>query len=182
MKTGLLPAIAIHSIAVLISAALYFSDDTDHMNEAMIEEWNEIVEEKDIVYILGDVAFMQATKAAGVVKRLNGTKILIEGNHDKKTLKDPVFRKCFKEIHAYLEVNYSGTKICMFHYPIVEWNQMHRGAVHFHGHLHGTPSGMENYRALDVGMDSTNCIVVEMEDAIKRAMRGEIKKGHQKAD
>jgi hypothetical protein len=30
MKTGLLPAIAIHSIAVLISAALYFSDDTDH--------------------------------------------------------------------------------------------------------------------------------------------------------
>jgi len=29
MKTGLLPAIAIHSIAVLISAALYFSDDTD---------------------------------------------------------------------------------------------------------------------------------------------------------
>ena len=30
MKTGLLPAIVIHSIAVLISAALYFSDDTDH--------------------------------------------------------------------------------------------------------------------------------------------------------
>jgi calcineurin-like phosphoesterase family protein len=70
----------------------------------------------------------------------------------------------------------------MFHYPIAEWNQMHRGAVHFHGHLHGTPSGIENYRALDVGMDSTNYIVVEMEDAIKRAMRGEIKKGHQKGD
>ena len=154
-----------------------FSDNTDEMNEAMIKEWNEIVEPEDTVYILGDVAFMAASKAAVLLKRKNGRKILIEGNHDHKALKDVSFQKCFAEVHKYLEIVYNGTKICMFHYPIGEWNQMHRGSVHFHGHLHGNPNGLDGYRALDVGMDSTGWIVLEMEDAIARAMRGKIK-GH----
>ena len=155
-----------------------FKNDVDYMNEAMIKEWNEIVEPDDLVYILGDVAFMPAQKAVQVLKRLNGVKILIEGNHDRKTLKDPSFYNCFKEVHKYLDINYNGTKVVMFHYPIAEWDQMHRGAVHFHGHLHGGESGLEDFRALDVGMDSTGWIVLEMEDAIARAMRGEIKGHH----
>lgn len=159
-----------------------FNNDVEYMNEAMIKEWNEIVNPEDTVYILGDVAFMPASKAALVVKRLNGTKILIEGNHDKKALKDPMFNKCFAEIHKYLEVNYDGTKVCMFHYPVAEWNQMHRGSVHFHGHLHGNTSGLEGFRAIDVGMDSTGWIVLEMEDAIRRAMLGEIKGHHGKTE
>ena len=155
-----------------------FSDSTDEMNEAMIKEWNEIVEPDDTVYILGDVAFMAASKAAVLLKRMNGRKILIEGNHDHKALKDINFQKCFAEVHKYLEIVYNGTKVCMFHYPIAEWNQMHRGSVHFHGHLHGKPNGLEGYRALDVGMDATGWIVIEMEDAIRRAMRGEPKSHH----
>jgi hypothetical protein len=51
-----------------------FSDDTDHMNEVMIKEWNDIVEEKDVVYILGDVAFMQAEKAADAVSKAEAEK------------------------------------------------------------------------------------------------------------
>lgn len=156
-----------------------FSEDTNEMNEQMIKEWNEIVEPEDTVYILGDVAFMPASKAALLVKRLNGTKILIQGNHDHKAIKDPMFTKCFKEIHIYHEVNYNGNKVCMFHYPIAEWNQMHRGSVHLFGHLHGKTSGLEGYRAIDVGMDSTGWIVIEMEDAIRRAMLGAIKDHHQ---
>jgi hypothetical protein len=66
----------------------------------------------------------------------------------------------------------------MFHYPIAEFNQQHRGAVHFHGHLHGNPSGIEEYRVLDVGMDSTGWIVLEMDDAVRRALKGEIKGHH----
>ena len=159
-----------------------FSDNTDEMNEQMVKEWNEIVTPKDTVYILGDVAFMPAMKAALLVKRLNGRKILIEGNHDQKALKDLNFQKCFAEIHKYLEVKYNGHKICMFHYPIAEWNQMHRGALQFHGHLHGNVSGLEGSRAIDVGMDATGWIVLEMEDAIDRAMKGEIRTHHQKGE
>ena len=155
-----------------------FNNDVEYMNEAMIKEWNEIVEPEDTVYILGDVAFMPATKAAVLLKRMNGRKILIEGNHDNKALKDINFQKAFAEVHKYLEIVHNGTKVCMFHYPIAEWNQMHRGSVHFHGHLHGNPNGLDGYRALDVGMDATGWIVLEMDDAVRRAMRGEPKSHH----
>jgi calcineurin-like phosphoesterase family protein len=155
-----------------------FRDDVDYMNETMVREWNEIVEPEDLVYILGDVAFLPAVKAAEFMRRCNGRKILVQGNHDRKALNDPVFRSCFEEIHHYLDINYNGTKVCMFHYPIAKWDQMHRGAVHFHGHLHGGVSGLEKYRARDMGMDATGFIVVEMERAIADAMKGEIKGHH----
>jgi calcineurin-like phosphoesterase family protein len=155
-----------------------FRNDVAYMNEAMVKEWNEIVEPDDLVYILGDVAFLPAQKAAEFMRRCNGRKILVQGNHDRKTLNDPVFRGCFEEIHHYLDINYAGTKVCMFHYPIAEWDQMHRGSVHFHGHLHGGESGLEKFRARDMGMDATGFIVVEMERAIADAMKGEIKGHH----
>jgi hypothetical protein len=37
---------------------------------------------------------------------------------------------------------------------------------------------LQKYRILDVGMDATGVIAISMEDAIKDAMRGEIKGHH----
>lgn len=156
-----------------------FRNDLDYMNEAMVKEWNDLIEPEDLVYILGDVAFLPAQKAVEYMRRLNGRKILVQGNHDRKLLQDASFRGCFEEIHHYLDINYAGTKCVMLHYPIAEWDQMHRGAVHFHGHLHGGVSGLEQYRCRDMGMDATGVIAVLMEDAIRDAMQGEIK-GHHK--
>lgn len=155
-----------------------FRDDVDYMNEQMVKEWNELVEPEDLVYILGDVAFLPAQKATEYMRRCNGRKILVQGNHDRKALNDPSFRGCFEEIHHYLDISYAGTKVVMFHYPIAEWDQMHRGAVHFHGHLHGGVSGLEKYRAMDAGMDATGFIVQEMDFMISRALKGEIKGHH----
>lgn len=155
-----------------------FNNDVDYMNEAMVIEWNSLVQPEDLVYILGDVAFLPAAKAVQYMKRCNGKKILVKGNHDRKLLNDPVFRSCFESVHDYLDITYNGTKCVMFHYPIAEWDQMHRGAVHFHGHLHGGESGLEKFRARDMGMDATGFIVVEMERAIADAMTGQIKGHH----
>jgi calcineurin-like phosphoesterase family protein len=152
--------------------------DVAHMNAEMVRMWNERVQPGDLVYILGDVTFMSAGDTARILQRLNGDKILVEGNHDVKALKDHSFRSCFKEIHKYLEVNYNGTKIIMFHYPIAEWNQIHRGAVHFHGHLHSTPSGLEKLRARNAGWDCTGNIVTSIEDLIADALKSEIKNHH----
>lgn len=155
-----------------------FRNDVAYMDNAMIKEWNDIVEPGDLVYILGDVAFCNAQKATDIMRRLNGDKILVEGNHDRKALNDPSFRGCFKEVHKYLDINYGGNKCVMFHYPIAEFDQQHRGALHFHGHLHGGTSGLEHYRVLDVGMDATGMIVISMEDAIRQALKGQIKGHH----
>ena len=155
-----------------------FRNDVAYMNEQMVKEWNELIEPEDLVYILGDVAFLPAPKATEYMRRLNGTKILVEGNHDKKLLKDFQFRAEFGEVHPYLDINYNGTKVVMFHYPIAEWDQMHRGSVHLHGHLHGSTSGMEKFRCRDMGIDATGVIAITMEDAIKDALKGEIKGHH----
>jgi calcineurin-like phosphoesterase family protein len=159
-----------------------FRNDVAYMNEAMVNEWNALIGTADLVYILGDVAFLPAPKATEYMRRLNGTKILVEGNHDKKLLKDFQFRAEFGEVHPYLDINYNGTKVVMFHYPIAEWDQMHRGSVHLHGHLHGSTSGMEKFRCRDMGIDATGMIAISMEDAIKDALKGEIKGHHQTGD
>lgn len=155
-----------------------FRDDLSYMNSMMIKEWNDLIEPDDLVYILGDVAFMSGSDAGRIMHSLNGTKILIEGNHDRKTLMDDTFRSAFKEVHSYLNITYDGHKIAMFHYPIAEWDQMHRGALHFYGHLHGGDSGLEKYRCRDVGMDATGMIAVTLDWAIANVKNNEIKGHH----
>ena len=54
--------------------------DPDEMDEAMVKMWNETVRPNDKVYHLGDVVINR--KALGIMRRLNGDKVLIRGNHD----------------------------------------------------------------------------------------------------
>lgn len=59
-------------------------DSVDAMNESLCENWNSVVSAGDTVYMLGDVALGHlATSLPENISRLNGTKILISGNHDR---------------------------------------------------------------------------------------------------
>lgn len=154
-------------------------ESVEHMNEEMIRMWNDTVEVGDLTYILGDVAFLPAADAVKILKRLNGRKILIEGNHDRKLMNDPAFRSCFEETHKYHRINYNETMVVMFHYPIhFEWDQAHRGSVHFYGHVHGKKTGLEEYRARDAGYDATGNVVSLLDDMIADALSGKIPEHH----
>lgn len=150
-------------------------NDVNHMNEEIIRIWNENVAPEDLTYILGDVAFCKPSKAAAYMQRLNGRKILIEGNHDNKLVENAEFRNCFEQIHGYLEINHNGHKVCMMHFPILEWNQCHRGSIMLHGHLHGNVSGLEHCRVRDVGFDATGNVVSLLDDIVNDALNGEIR-------
>lgn len=52
------------------------------MNECLIKNWNEFVTNHDTVYVLGDMFFYDLDQQKKIMRRLNGTKILIMGNHD----------------------------------------------------------------------------------------------------
>lgn len=149
--------------------------DVNHMNEEMIRIWNETVNPEDETFILGDVAFSNAAQSVAILRRLNGRMILIKGNHDSKNLKDVQFQRCFTSIHDYLEIDHTGNKLCMFHYPIMEWNRCHRGSIHFYGHLHQNPSGLEHLRARNVGFDCTGNVVTPMDTMVADALKGAIK-------
>ena len=54
------------------------------MNEYMIKKWNKKVSKDDLVFHLGDFALTRNQKQLeGIRRRLNGTIILIPGNHDR---------------------------------------------------------------------------------------------------
>jgi calcineurin-like phosphoesterase family protein len=59
------------------------SPNVPHMNEALIENWNSVVHDGDVVYHLGDVALGPSDQWDRVLSRLNGYKILVIGNHDR---------------------------------------------------------------------------------------------------
>ena len=154
-----------------------FKDATE-MNEYMIHEWNNTVAPDDQVFILGDFAFCKPEPAVKLLDRLNGGKILIEGNHDVKLAKDSQFRSRFIGIHKYYKYRHGRHTVIMFHYPILEWENCHHGSVHFHGHVHGKKTGREHLRIRDVGFDATGNVVTDFETILADALTGEIGEHH----
>lgn len=159
--------------------------DIAEMNEAMIAEWNAIATMQDTIYILGDVAFGPVVDACKIIKRLNGTKILIEGNHDDKKLLDDEFFSLFKYVANLQEITHTHQdktkhRIVLCHYPLLQWNGCHNGIQHLYGHLHDNLSGLEEYRAMNVGYDSTEApgILKDLDWVVKTLESRNLKNHH----
>ena len=106
---------------------------------AIISNWNNVVNIDDYVYILGDISYHNVTKTIEILKKLNGHKILVVGNHDQKFLKNNQFRNEFIEICYYKELDIEGgNKLILSHYPIVAFNGQFRGGIHLYGHVHNS--------------------------------------------
>ena len=74
-------------------------DSVDAMNDALIENWNARVQHDDMVYVLGDMFFCDASAARGIMHRLHGTKRLVLGNHDKLIRAEPYLQKLFETLN-----------------------------------------------------------------------------------
>jgi calcineurin-like phosphoesterase family protein len=72
------------------------------MNASMVGAWNGVVAPGDTVYYLGDFA-MQPHLVAEMLPQLNGTKILIAGNHDRC---HPKIGSPYKWLQAYVEAGF----------------------------------------------------------------------------
>lgn len=124
--------------------------DLDEMHEAILSNWNKKVRNDDTVIIGGDVGFPRNNEEVKLIteylKKINGKKILVVGNHDHKLLKNSEFGKCFESVHNYLEVNDNGKRVVIFHYPIEEWNHFFRDAIHLYGHVHNNDKGLKKIK------------------------------------
>lgn len=101
--------------------------DPEAMDEAMVQAWNERVRPKDKVYHLGDVVI--ARRALDIMRRLNGDKVLIRGNHDIFKLED--YTAHFRDVRGYHVMN----GMILSHIPVHE-ESLGRFGVNIHGHLH----------------------------------------------
>lgn len=102
-------------------------DSAEEMDEDMVRRWNDTVRPGDKVYVLGDVVINR--KALGIMRRLNGDKVLIKGNHDIFKLED--YTPHFRDIRGYHVMN----GLILSHIPIHE-ESLGRFGCNVHGHLH----------------------------------------------
>jgi calcineurin-like phosphoesterase family protein len=131
--------------------------DVDFMDETLIKNWNSVVQPNDTVYHLGDFAFYRdQRKTRNVLRRLNGNKILIRGNHDEYL--EPETLQMFGSVHYYHEISVPDKdvgkqKIVLLHYGMRVWNKSHRGSWQLYGHSHGTLPDDPSSLSFDVGTD-----------------------------
>ena len=143
--------------------------DVHEMNEVLIKNFNMMVNKNDTVYLLGDVAYrIPVEQANELIKRLNGKKILIRGNHDKK-----YDESLFEGIYDYFEINYNKIPFVLMHYPMLEWKKSRRGSIQLHGHIHSEgmlyneDCKMKGIRRYDVGVDANDYFPISIKQIIE---------------
>jgi len=137
-------------------------DNPDEMDEFMVEEWNSKVKPTDKVYHLGDVVINR--KALPIMKRLNGDKVLIRGNHD--IFPDVEYREYFRELRAYHVMN----GMILSHIPIHE-ESLGRFGVNIHGHTHANrvmKDGVIDVRYHSVCVETTDFSPILFEEVVAR--------------
>ena len=132
-------------------------DNADEMDEFMVAAWNERVKPTDKVYHLGDVVINR--KALGIMRRLNGDKVLIRGNHD--IFRDDEYREHFRELRAYHVMN----GMILSHIPIHS-ESLGRFGVNIHGHLHANRVMLPGFngKITDIVDVRYHCVCVEQTD------------------
>ena len=131
--------------------------DPAEMDEFMVRAWNERVRPNDKVYHLGDVVINR--KALGIMRRLNGDKVLIRGNHD--IFKDTDYREHFRELRAYHVMN----GMILSHIPIHS-ESLGRFGTNIHGHTHANRVMMPGFngKITDIVDVRYHCVCVEHTD------------------
>jgi calcineurin-like phosphoesterase family protein len=149
-------------------------NDVGHMNQALISGWNEVVQPGDTVWVLGDVSLGSIEDSLALVGRLNGSKLLVAGNHDRCWPSHGP--KAMRWIDRYLEAGFAeimpnevsltvGTiEVRMCHFPYrgdshdadryVDERPADHGGWLLHGHVH--ERWRQRDRMINVGTDAWN--------------------------
>ena len=143
----------------------------EEMNNILIQNWNQAVRPNDTVYHLGDFAFGRKN-IINIAPVLNGNVTLILGNHDGRNREDyKALQNAFNNrIENYLKVpGLADIKsIILFHYPIYEWDGIHKGNGHLFGHVHTKPGTIRRGRSFDIGVDANGFQPLSLEEVVER--------------
>ena len=126
-------------------------------DEHLIQQWNLVVGDQDLVYHLGDFAFgltEKADKVRWLFSRLNGRKRLVIGNHDMRhgELHPTIAGLPWdKQPEGFIFTEDEGQKLVLSHYAQRAWQWERKGGWHFYAHAHGALPGIG--RSRDVGVD-----------------------------
>lgn len=135
----------------------------EEMNETIVENINRTVPRNCELFFLGDVSFGTREDTYKLLRKINGSKTLILGNHDKiikksDQIKSEIFgNRVFEQRVIKIDCPELANHLHLNHYAMLSWYSSHYGSGHLHGHHHGSLRDKPNgSRMLDVGVDCNN--------------------------
>jgi len=158
----------------------------------LVNNFNSVVKEDDILYHLGDWSFGGKDKIWEFREQLICKNIhLILGNHDQHIEKNEqhqtaIFIKrpqeLFSSVQHYKELKINGLHFILCHFAMRVWNKSHKGSIMLYGHSHGTLDELKpditsptwigdgyfikNYKTMDVGVDTNNLYPYHLDQII----------------
>lgn len=110
---------------------------TEEMDEILIKNWNETVSNNDIIIHLGDIGLGKKEYIESIIKRLNGKKMLIKGNHDNWS--DQFYKDAGFDYVSKFPIVYGGTPenngfYILSHAPLILSETT--PYFNFYGHVH----------------------------------------------
>jgi len=150
----------------------------EYMNSHLVGNINEVVKQDDILIHLGDWSFggfeqIQKFRDQIVCKNVH----IITGNHDHhiENNRDNC-QSLFSSVNKYVELNVKwnvGTPLMneanfvLMHFPIASWNNMAKGAIHLHGHVHFNSNiRIQEGKMMDVGVDCNMLYPIELSEVL----------------
>ena len=146
-------------------------ESVEEMNEAIIQNWNAVVKDDDIVFVLGDLGFCGIEKLRDLLSQLKGKIFLIQGNHDSDKVVNKLYEESLiKDYFKLLEVTIISDEECpnqqltLCHFPMIDWYNKEKGAWMVHGHQHQLPETPScSVMHWDVGLDKNHMTPISFE-------------------
>jgi calcineurin-like phosphoesterase family protein len=140
------------------------------MNETIINNWNSVVKDGDLVWHLGDFALCNNKMIKDILFRLKGNINFLWGNHAdglkqfaKGVSNYPDLEKRLKFCGDYAEIKVQGQEITLCHYSMRVWRNSHRLSYCLFGHSHGNLLDDKNALSMDVGVDCWKYYLISFE-------------------
>jgi calcineurin-like phosphoesterase family protein len=124
------------------------------MDDAIINGINSNVNQDDILFHIGDVAWGEKYVRQYMDRLICKNVYLILGNHDKCIDRDNSLKSLFKGIYRLLDIDINGTPFTLCHYAMRVWNRSHHGSIMLHGHSHSKLEDLPESLSMDIGIDT----------------------------
>lgn len=165
-----------------------FSSIEEH-DKALIQNWNNVVEQDDTVFHLGDFAYGNSQFISNIIKQLNGNIILIKGNHDLKNM-NPTLYNMFSDVVYQARILIDKQTVYLNHFPFLCFDHgdinlyKNNYSIQLFGHVHSGPlTSSKDVSRLnilfptqyDVGVDNNNYTPISWAD-VKNKIKQQIDK------
>lgn len=171
---------------IYVTSDLHFCHDKDflfnprgfsnqyEMNDAIVKNWNAVVQPEDDVYVLGDCVLCDNDEGIKCIKSLKGKIHIIRGNHDT-TARLELYNDCFNVVEVcdakWLKVG--KQMFFLSHYPCLTDNHdedkpLNRRIINLCGHVHTKDRWLDWNKGLiyHVEQDAHNCTPVLIENIL----------------